>query len=107
MCEELARAARLKPEAAFTVGLFSLLDALMDMPLDNLVAALPLAPEISEAITHRRGELGALLRTVECYERGDWAAVDSDQRLRSSDLTGAWHAALAWQHQLREQLAVA
>lgn len=106
MCEELARSTGLKPEAAFTVGLFSLLDALMDTPLDNVVAALPLAPEISAAITQRSGELGALLTMVECYERGDWASLEPGS-LKSPALAAAWHAALAWQRQLREQLAAA
>lgn len=106
MCEELARGLRLKPESAFTVGLFSLLDALMDTSLDELMAALPLAPDISAAITARSGELGALLQTVEHYERGAWQLLDT-QTLKPPDLLAAWQSAVAWQQQLREQLALA
>ena len=34
--------------------MFSLLDALMDAPLDELLASLPLADEISEALLHNK-----------------------------------------------------
>lgn len=106
MCEELARSQNLKPEAAFTVGLFSLLDALMDTQLDELVNALPLAPDIRSAITRRSGELGRLLQTVERYERGEWNQLDSALQ-QPEVLVAAWTAAVTWQRQLREQLAAA
>jgi EAL and modified HD-GYP domain-containing signal transduction protein len=106
MCEELARSLNLKPESAFTVGLFSQLDALMDTSLHDLIAALPLAPEISAAITARSGGLGALLQTVEHYERGAWQELDR-QALTAPELLSAWQSAVAWQRQLREQLALA
>lgn len=104
MCEELARNLNLKPESAFTVGLFSLLDALMDTPLDELMAALPLAPDIRAAITQRSGDLGCLLQTVERYERGEWQLIDSRHRAHGG-LLAAWQSAVTWQQELRQQLA--
>jgi c-di-GMP phosphodiesterase len=104
MCEQLAHTLKLKPESAFTVGLFSLLDALMDTPLEELVAALPLAPDIRAAITQRSGELGALLQAVENYERGEWQAIDT-RRLTPEILLEAWQSAVTWQQQLRQQLS--
>jgi EAL and modified HD-GYP domain-containing signal transduction protein len=104
MCEELARHLNLKPDSAFTVGMFSLLDALMDTPLPELMAALPLAPDISAAITQRQGQLGALLLAVESYERGEWPQVEASQ-LQPDCMLQAWQGALLWQQQLSAQLS--
>ncbi|MFN2337829.1 MAG: EAL and HDOD domain-containing protein, partial [Gammaproteobacteria bacterium] len=47
MCELLARTARRpNPESYFTVGLFSLLEALMEAPLAQILEALPFSEEI-------------------------------------------------------------
>jgi c-di-GMP phosphodiesterase len=63
-------------QRAFLVGLFSALDAILDMPLETALAALPLSEDVREAILYRRGELGAILDLALALERGDWNALD-------------------------------
>ena len=78
MCELLA--AKLpndQREMAFTVGLFSLLDALMNTPLEELLARIPLADEIRNALVKRTGSLARLLEPVEACERGDWRRLEA------------------------------
>ena len=50
----------------FTLGLFSVLDAMMDAPMIDVVASLPLAAEMREALVGRKGKRGLLL---ECVDR--------------------------------------
>lgn len=71
VCARLAQGGRGSAEMAFTVGLFSGLDALMDQPLEDLLAQLPLADETCRAILHREGPLGQVLGAALALERGD------------------------------------
>lgn len=64
------------PHTHFTIGLFSTLDALMDLPMKDVLALLPLADEINQALLEQAGPAGAILRTVLAYERADWDEVD-------------------------------
>jgi EAL and modified HD-GYP domain-containing signal transduction protein len=52
-------------ELAFMAGVFSLLDVLLACPMDEIVGALSLAPEVAAALLRREGVLGAVLRLVE------------------------------------------
>ncbi len=96
MCERLAAALGAPDrDAAFTVGLFSALDALMDMPMDELVAALPLATDVNAALLALEGELGKLLTTALHYERGEWQQLDC-LGLDREDLTDIYMHATEW-----------
>ena len=59
MCEYLAKMTK-KPQydSYFTVGLFSVLDALMKQPLAKLVSSLPLSDDVKSAILYQQGEMG-------------------------------------------------
>jgi EAL and modified HD-GYP domain-containing signal transduction protein len=76
MCEQLASGVGCDENAAFTVGLFSMLDVLLDKPLAELVQQLPLDAEVTAALLGQKGKLGALLKLVTFYENGQWKAVD-------------------------------
>jgi c-di-GMP-related signal transduction protein len=69
MCELTAgsRAAR-EREEYFTVGMFSVVDALLDSPMDVVLASLPLSDEIKEALQHQLGQKGLVLKAVLNYE---------------------------------------
>jgi EAL and modified HD-GYP domain-containing signal transduction protein len=76
MCELLARAAgSLDRHMAFTIGLFSNIDVMMDGQMDALLERLPLAPELRAALLGREGPLGEILSSTLAYERGDWERV--------------------------------
>ena len=77
MCELLGEDAGLPGSSCFTTGLFSALDAITDMPLENVLASLPLADEINQALLEHAGPLGQLLGLVLAYESADWDRVDA------------------------------
>lgn len=71
MCELLGLSSNIRrPDKLYIVGLFSLLDAMLDMPLDEIVAPLPLADDIKDALLERRGPYAEVLKAVLAYESG-------------------------------------
>jgi EAL and modified HD-GYP domain-containing signal transduction protein len=61
--------------ALFMVGLFSLLDAILKLPLKEVLDRIDLAADIRAALLERTGPYALTLRLVEAYERADWPAV--------------------------------
>jgi c-di-GMP phosphodiesterase len=55
---------------AFTTGLFSVLDALLEAPMEDVLTALPLEPAVADALLYGEGAEGAALGAVLAYERG-------------------------------------
>ena len=73
MCELLVQALKEhNAESGFTVGLFSVLDALLDIPMEEAIASLPLSHDVVSALLRNEGSLGAILHCVLAYERGLW-----------------------------------
>ncbi len=96
MCEQLgAVLAPHEEEAAFLVGLFSVLDALLDRPMATVLQALPLAESINRALLYHEGLLGTTLGCVLAYERGDWEAA-VEPGLPRETLVKAYLDALTW-----------
>lgn len=96
LCELLAREyPDTVPERAFTAGLFSVLDALLDRPLRELIADLCLEDRLATAITDHRGPEGQLLAAVLAYERGDFAAC-AQRDVRLVNVANAYRHAAEW-----------
>jgi EAL and modified HD-GYP domain-containing signal transduction protein len=74
MCEQLARSKQLPDEGQFfIVGLFSILEALLDYPIDQVLARLPLTDVITHALVNHEGVLGETLLSSMACETSDWA----------------------------------
>ena len=73
-CEALAPRVGLngRAEELFLLGMFSLLDAIMDRPLPGLLADMPIADEIKAALLGEENRLRDVFEYVLAYERGDW-----------------------------------
>ncbi|HHB76669.1 MAG TPA: HDOD domain-containing protein [Desulfobulbus sp.] len=54
----------------FLLGLFSLLDALLDTPMEEIMKSLPLADGVKKALVEGKGVLYPYLQLVTAYERG-------------------------------------
>jgi EAL and modified HD-GYP domain-containing signal transduction protein len=59
-------------DSYFTVGLFSVADALAGAPMREVVEDLPFRQDITAALLHGGGELGRTLTEVIAYQRGDF-----------------------------------
>jgi EAL and modified HD-GYP domain-containing signal transduction protein len=95
MCEILAGSATAEErETLFTIGLFSVADALLDMPMAEVLDSLPFTEEIQEALLRREGPKGELLAAVAAYERGEFPTLPAAGP--GPSLAGAYRAALEW-----------
>lgn len=72
-CELLAeRLGRCDPSQAFTVGLFSVLDAVLDRPMAELLDVVPLTMPVKLALLEHEGPLGEMLERALGHESGQW-----------------------------------
>lgn len=63
--------------SAFLIGLLSLIDAMVDGDIQELMDKLPLHQEIKNAIVNRQGESAKFLKLCELYERADWSNIET------------------------------
>jgi EAL and modified HD-GYP domain-containing signal transduction protein len=96
MCETLAQTmGPQRADAFYTVGLFSVLDALTDAPMERAVEGLPLGDEIRAALLTQEGPAGSVLSCVLAYEAGDWPRVEH-LSVAPDVLRAAYLDAIAW-----------
>jgi EAL and modified HD-GYP domain-containing signal transduction protein len=71
MCELVAKSVGDRdPESYFTTGLFSVVDALMDASMVEVLRSLPLSQQVIAALLNHDGTKGRVLHAVLSYERG-------------------------------------
>lgn len=96
MCELLAQALHYEQEdACFTIGLLSVLDALLDMPMDRILHSLALSDQVMDALLEFKGTPGEILRTVLNYERSDWENIALGE-LEADVIKDAYLQAVGW-----------
>ena len=86
---------------AFIIGLFSMLDVLVNRPMESILSELPLTDESKEAILLGTNKLGAPLSLIMAYEKGDWQTTEDYCRnfgIRLSTVSEAYLEAMDWAH---------
>lgn len=86
-------------DQAFLLGLFSLIDAILDRPMEDLVNSLPLVEEIRGALIGYNNELLHNLELVKAYESGSWYNTQKRARvlhIKQSALPELYNKAVAW-----------
>lgn len=84
---------------AFVVGVFSLLDTLLGIPMPAALATLTLPDTVTNALLYRTGPLAAYLSLTEACETGDdatFAQTTTALGLSSNQVNWAHLQALAW-----------
>jgi EAL and modified HD-GYP domain-containing signal transduction protein len=87
----------------FIVGVFSLLDVMLDMPMEQILETLLLPENVSEALLSRTGIYGPFLELAEACEDPDMTSVPSlsEQLQITPDMLNRAHvSALAWVEEL-------
>ena len=69
------KASKALKDEAFLTGLLSLSDALLHMPMTEVLEELRLSPPIAKAILNHEGPLGEFLKTTIAFEKGDDAQL--------------------------------
>jgi len=100
-CEQLAKPFGLEDSQTelFLLGLFSLIDALLDRPLKKVLHEIPLADDVVLALRDRAGPLARPYRCMLAYERGHWAELDrltAELPAHGTDIPKLYLGALEW-----------
>lgn len=100
-CEELAPRLGMSKRAQdlFFLGMFSMIDAIVGRPMDQVLVDLPISIDVKEALLGTRGRLRTLLDFVVAFERGEWERAET----RCAELALVWEdvppihwRAIAW-----------
>ncbi len=96
MCVKLAEITKQEnPQEYFLLGLFSILDAMLDEDLKKILAAMPINSELKNALLNYKGIRGSILKCVIAYERGDMKGLRCGN-IPKKILRKSYLAALAW-----------
>ncbi len=76
-CEEVSAPIGMVAQKSdlFLMGLLSVTDAILDMPMNDVLSHLPLSAEVSTALGGGPNRLRDVLETLLAYERADWKTL--------------------------------
>lgn len=108
-CELVGQAKSLSnnPPTGFLVGLFSLLDALLDQPMEGIVEKLPIGENIKMALCGDENELKSFLALIRAFEAGYWRGVANISKQLSLDLKmtqAFYNESLKWGIAMRQSV---
>jgi|TARA_B110000211_G_scaffold234310_1_gene303448 EAL and modified HD-GYP domain-containing signal transduction protein len=100
-CELAAsRAFAALADEAFLVGLFSLLDAILDQSMGSILESLALSDDIADALAESSDTaLGILIATIRLYEAGEWYRTENEAQkigLNYKQLASYYQKAILW-----------
>lgn len=78
-CEQMVKMDKqgADPSSAFLIGLLSLIDAMVDTNIAELMEKLPIAQALKDALIKRQGKLAEYLALCELLEAADWCNVET------------------------------
>lgn len=88
---------------AFTCGLFSLLDVILEIPMEDLMKQISIPNDVTAALCEKKGELFDILNLSQCYEQLDWErTADICSKLNISEyvVIESMQNATAWASEL-------
>lgn len=96
------------PNKHFTAGLFSVLDAMLDLSMASIVDKVPLDSELRDALTNPActNPVGDTLRRALAFERGDWQTA-GETLPGAENLGSIYSEAAAWAQELERAVAAA
>ncbi|MCK5312573.1 MAG: HDOD domain-containing protein, partial [Desulfobacteraceae bacterium] len=93
-----------KSESLFLLGMFSLLDAMLNQPMNEIVKYLPLSGKIKKALCgDKNNEYYPLLTLAKCFEEARWEEgrqLVSQLGLDPEKVEKALHQAIEWANKL-------
>ncbi len=90
----------------FLMGLFSVLDVILDVPMEESLQLVKVSKPISDALLTNTGELAPVLNFIREYENASWQEVSRLMVLQNIDMDKVYNAylgALKWYRELFEE----
>lgn len=107
-CKLLGVAMRLNdnPPSSYILGLFSHMDALLDMPMIDVMKSLPFSDQVKTALCepHTNSQLALQLRICMAFEHANWPLIyelSQETALGESDMFEMYYDALDWANQMK------
>ncbi|MBI1889252.1 MAG: HDOD domain-containing protein [Burkholderiales bacterium] len=91
-------------ENLFVAGMFSLLDRLLGMPMEQVLENIPLSEQVNEALLTRQGIFGPFLALAEACEKGNndkIGALADSLFISAAQVNEAHLSAMAWAQGLK------
>ncbi len=99
MCEFIADECGLpEKDSYFIVGLFSILDAVLDQPLSDILKKIPLDESLNKALLDRKGDMGKALWCSICCEQCIWDGIEFPN-MSQDRLYQIYRDAMTWTRQ--------
>ncbi len=92
---------------AFLTGLMSLMDAILDEPIESVMSKLPLAKEIKDALVENQGLLADYISLIKHYESAHWKEANQAivaLQLPNEKVPDAYHTAVQWANEQMKAL---
>lgn len=89
----------MKKDELFLMGIFSLLDVIMDKPMEEALEIITVTPAIKKALIEHTGEYAQILDFVEQYEAASFQEVSRvmvTRQLTMEDISQAYMDSLRW-----------
>jgi EAL and modified HD-GYP domain-containing signal transduction protein len=107
-CEALAQDLGLAPsEPYYLAGLFSMLDAIMDASMPQILAQMNLVEALNLALLNGAGIMGEILTTVMAYERGDFSSAPLLHFTQEDIPMRVFLEAIQWADEAKRQMSAA
>lgn len=93
----------MKEDELFLMGLFSVLDVILEKPMEEALEMVKVSGEISEALIEDKGKLAPVLDFLLHYENADWQEVSRKMILENIDMNAvsvAYLDSLRWYREL-------
>jgi EAL and modified HD-GYP domain-containing signal transduction protein len=90
------------------VGLFSMLDAILDQKMEVLVKKLPIVDEVKEALCGEQNNLFLYLALVKAFESGNWLKVIRISKILEIEqklLHSLFNEAILWGNSVRQSIS--
>ncbi len=98
-CELSSCLSSLDATEQYLLGLFSLLPAMLQVPMQDAIAEMPLRDAVRDALLGKAAPLRSALEWIEAHEQGDWQSCGATLRLNGLDgaqLHAFYMESMAW-----------
>lgn len=89
----------MKSEELFIMGLFSILDVILEKPMSEALMDVHVSKDVYEALVDKTGKLSVVYEFIEQYEVANWSEISRQMLLHKIDMKDVYNAyvdALVW-----------
>lgn len=87
----------------FMLGMFSMLDGILQQPMDKVLETLPLSDAVKNALLKEESELKIIIDITEAVEQANWDLLNSSN-FPAADVSTCYVTAISWTNEICEEL---